>query len=54
MDLFVTVYQYICFPLYGIPRVRRKDYFVYDRAYLGYLNIIEKKLTVAIALMATD
>lgn len=42
MDLFVTVYQYICFPLYGIPRVRRKDYFVYDRAYLGYLNIIEK------------
>ncbi|WP_321406183.1 hypothetical protein [Tolumonas auensis] len=42
IDLFVTVYQYICFPLYGIPRVRRKDYFVYDRAYLGYLNIIEK------------
>lgn len=42
MDLFVTVYQYTCFPLYGIPRVRRKDYFVYDRAYLGYLNIIEK------------
>ena len=42
MDLFVTVYQYICFPLYGIPRVHRRDYFVYDRAYLGYLNIIEK------------
>lgn len=42
IDLFVTVYQYTCFPLYGIPRVRRKDYFVYDRAYLGYLNIIEK------------
>ena len=42
IDLFVTVYQYTCFPLYGIPRVHRRDYFVYDRAYLGYLNIIEK------------
>ena len=42
MDLFVTVYQYICFPLYGIPRVHRRDYLVYDRAYLGYQNIIEK------------
>lgn len=42
LDLFVTIYQYICFPLYGIPRVRRRDYFVFDRAYLGYLNIIEK------------
>jgi|GEM_PF-96779 hypothetical protein len=42
MDLFVTLYQYICFPIYGIPRVRRRDYFVFDRAHLGYLNIIEK------------
>lgn len=42
LDLFVTIYQYTCFPLYGIPRVRRRDYFVFDRAYLGYLNIIEK------------
>lgn len=42
LDLFVTIYQYTCFPLYGIPRVRRRDYFVFDRTYLGYLNIIEK------------
>ncbi len=42
MDLFVTLYQYICFPIYGIPRVRRGDYFVFDRAHLAYLNIIEK------------
>lgn len=42
LDLFVTIYQYTCFPLYGIPRVHRRDYFVFDRAYLGYLNIIEK------------
>ncbi|MEW6163591.1 MAG: hypothetical protein AB1642_00870 [Pseudomonadota bacterium] len=42
MDLFVTVYQAICFPIYGIPRVRRADYVVFDREGLPYLNIIEK------------
>jgi len=42
MDLFVTVFQFICFPVYGIPRVRRADYLVFDRQDLPYLNIIEK------------
>lgn len=42
IDLFVTVYQAICFPIYRIPRVRRADYIVFDRADLPYLNIIEK------------
>ncbi|MDD5296321.1 MAG: hypothetical protein PHU46_05350 [Rhodocyclaceae bacterium] len=42
MDLFVTLYQWICFPVYGIPRVRRRDYLVFDRAHLAYLNTIEK------------
>jgi hypothetical protein len=42
LDLFVTVYQRLCFPLYGIPRVRRRDYLVFDRAHLAYLNLIEK------------
>lgn len=42
MDLFVTVYQAICFPVYGIPRVRRADYLVFDRERLPYLNLIEK------------
>lgn len=41
-DIAVTLYQLICFPLYGIARVRRRDYLVFDRAHLGYLNIIEK------------
>ena len=41
-DLFVWVYQWVCFPLYGLARVRRADYFVFDRVHLGYLNIIEK------------
>ena len=42
LDLFVTVYQSLCFPVYRIPRVRRADYMVFDRADLPYLNLIEK------------
>lgn len=42
LDFSITVYQQICFRAYGIPRVKRSDYFVYDRAHLAYLNLIEK------------
>ncbi len=42
MDLIVTLYQAVCFPVYGIPKVRRRDYIVLDRHYLAYLNIIQK------------
>ena len=42
LDLFLTMYQVICFPVYGIPKVKRREYFVYDRADLPYLNLIEK------------
>lgn len=42
LDLAVTTYQLVCFPLYRIARVRRSDYLVFDRAHLGYLNLIEK------------
>src|SRR5574343_1450913 len=42
MDLFVTLYQTVCFPIYRIPRVRRSDYLVFDRQDLPYLNLIEK------------
>ncbi len=41
-DLWITLYQWLCFPVYGIARVRRRDYFVIDRYKLGYLNPIEK------------
>ncbi len=42
LDLFVSLYQAVCFPLYGIPKVRRRDYFAFDRHQLGYLNSLEK------------
>jgi hypothetical protein len=42
MDLVVSVYQFVCFPVYGIPLARRRDYVVIDRQHLGYLNWLEK------------
>ena len=42
LDLFLVLYQMLCFPLYRIPKVRRSDFIVIDRHHLSYLNIIEK------------
>ena len=42
LDLWITLYQALCFPLYGIARVRRSTYIVIDRHHLAYLNAIEK------------
>ena len=42
LDLSVTLYQFICFPLYRIPRVKRRDHFYFDRTHLAYLNLLEK------------
>ena len=42
LDAAVAVYQLVCFPIYGIPKVRRRDYLVFDRGKLAYLNTIEK------------
>ncbi|MDP2828604.1 MAG: hypothetical protein Q8O37_08355 [Sulfuricellaceae bacterium] len=42
LDLCASLYQMSCFPIYGIGRVKRADYFVMDHQHLAYLNIIEK------------
>ena len=42
LDLVITTYQVICFPIYGIPRVQRADFILHDRRRLKYLNLIEK------------
>ncbi len=42
LDLFVSFYQAVCFPAYGIAKVRRRDYLVFDRHHLAYLNALEK------------
>ena len=35
MDLVISLYQAVCFAVSGIPKVRRADYMVMDRKYLG-------------------
>ena len=42
LDGFITIYQFICFPVYKIPAVKRSQFIIIDRHALGYLNIIEK------------
>ena len=42
LDLWMTLYQHVCFPIYGIPRVNRRDHFAIDRHRLAYLNSVEK------------
>jgi hypothetical protein len=42
LDACVSCYQWACFPIYRIAKVRRADYLVFDRRHLEYLNFIEK------------
>lgn len=41
LDLMASLYHAVCFPLLRIPKVRRSDYFAYDRHHLAYLNLLE-------------
>lgn len=42
IDIVVSFYQFTCFPIYRIKLVRRRDYIVFDRHHLNYLNFIER------------
>ena len=42
LDLTVSLYQALSFPIYRIARVPRSDYIVFDRHQLGYLNFYER------------
>ena len=42
LDVFVSAYQAICFPIYGIQKVKRADHVVIDRHMLAYLNGLQK------------
>jgi hypothetical protein len=42
LDATVSLYQATCFPIYRIAKVARRDYIVFDRHHLGYLNFYEK------------
>jgi len=42
LDLSVTIFQAVCFPVYRIPKVKRRRYIIIDHQALAYLNLIEK------------
>lgn len=42
IDFFLTLYHVVAFLLYRIPKVNRKDFIVYDRQFLDYLNWVQK------------
>jgi len=42
LDAWVSLFQVLCFPLFGIARVPRAPFFAFDRHRLAYLNAIEK------------
>ena len=42
LDAFVSFYQWSCFPIYGIPKLSRKDFIIFDRQELKYLDWISK------------
>jgi len=42
LDVFLFIYVAVIFPIYKFPKIKRSEYIVFDRHYLGYLNFIEK------------
>lgn len=42
VDLWVSLYQAVCFRVYGVPQVPRGRYMIFDRTGLPYLNALEK------------
>ena len=42
LDITVTLYQALSFPIYRIAKAPRADYIVFDRHQLGYLNFYER------------
>ncbi len=45
-EIFLALYQAICLPLYGIPKVRRSSDITIDRHHPGYPNVIEKLICI--------
>jgi hypothetical protein len=42
LHITAAIFQWCCFPIYGIPKVRSSDYIVMDRRVLKYLNPLER------------
>ncbi len=42
LDIFMEIYQRICFPIYGLPIIKRGDYIAIDRHKLDYITWLDK------------
>ena len=42
VDVIIFIYQHVVFRIFKFEFLKRSDYIVFDRHYLGYLNPIEK------------
>jgi hypothetical protein len=42
LDITISFYQWVCFPIWGINRSQRSRFIILDRHRLAYLNAIEK------------
>jgi hypothetical protein len=42
LDVFVSLYQLLCFPIYKVKPFRRSEFIVFDRQELKYLDWISK------------
>jgi hypothetical protein len=42
LDAFVSLYQFLCFPIYKVQKISRADYIFFDRQQLRYLDWISK------------
>ena len=42
LDVVASLYQAVCFRVYDVKQVKRRDYVVFDRHRLPYLNLIQK------------
>ncbi|MCO4844456.1 MAG: hypothetical protein KC427_00400 [Sulfurovum sp.] len=42
LDVIIFIYQQVVFRIFKLKFLKRSDYIVFDRHYLGYLNPIEK------------
>lgn len=42
LDVSISLYQLVCFSIYGIPQVKRQEHFHYRRHQLPFLKSFEK------------
>lgn len=42
IDISTEIYHRLCFPIYGLSYVKRRDYIKFDRHKLSYLTFFEK------------